>query len=443
MPAASNSRATLGILATRVVLLPAQLVVQFAVISQLGSDAYGVYVFVLLGVFTVLPLSFLGFGGGLTYEISSGQHAPERTLVSSLLVGLFHGSVTALLVYLAWRYDLPVTRGLSDTLLLPVLSIFPCAGLSLVLLRTMMGAGWFTLMNVSTILGTLLTPLFLAILVLGLGLGLEGALYSLVCAYALHATIMLVLVWRRTKPRFTLNFPMLGDAYHYGFRDWIGGLAAFANLRLDQMLISLLGLNAGTLGVYGASARVTEILWLPPDAAGPVLFKRVAETKQVAERAEVTAQIHRALFAFTVLGCLGLAAIAPFLPQILGSDYAELPLLIWVLLPGTAAFLTVKVITKFFGGSDRPQYSSLGHLAGLLVTLPLGLFLIPTYGGLGAAITTTCSYIVIAGTDVVLFRRMTRAYPQRLFLIGPSDWHWAKNRLGSALSVWRDRIGKR
>ncbi len=440
---AASTRAALGIFGTRAILFPLQLFIAFYIIGDLGAAKYGGYRYFLLAIETVLPLTFLGFGGGVTYCVGSGKHDVQDVVVPSILIGFFHGLITAGLVALSWYIGLEITTDISSQLMIPVLAVLPLYGITLMMYRTLMGASWFSLMNVYAGMGAIVTPLLLLIFVILARLELVGAVISITATGVILCAFTVSMVWKRSKPRWTLNGAFLRDAYHYGLRDWIGGLAGFTNLRFDQLLIVILNLRAEILGVYGAATKVTEIIWMAPDAIGPVLFNRIAQTKDLITRAWMTGQIHRMMMAFVILLSAGLAATAWILPYLFGSDYAGIEVLIWLLIPGTIAFVTNKVLTKFFGGSNQPEKSSFAHTVGACVTVGLGLVLIPWIGGLGAAITSTLAYCTIALTEIILFRRMTREKKVHLFRFQQQDYNWIKQQVADALAVWRGKLSQR
>lgn len=440
---AASTRAALGIFGTKAVLFPLQLFIAFFIIGDLGAAKYGGYRYFLLAIETVLPLTFLGFGGGITYCISSGKHDVRDVVVTSILIGLFHGLITAGLMALSWYVGLEITREISFQLMVPVLAVLPLYGITLMMYRTLMGASWFSMMNVYTGLGAVVTPLLLLALVIVARLELLGAVISIAVTGVILCVFTVAVVWKRSRPRWTLNTAFLRDAYHYGLRDWIGGLAGFTNLRFDQLLIVILNLKAEILGVYGAATKVTELIWMAPDAIGPVLYNRIAQTRDLLTRAWMTGQIHRIMLAFVLVLTAGVAATAWVLPHVFGSDYAGIEVIIWVLLPGTVAFVTTKVLTKFFGGSNQPEKSSIAHTIGAFVTVGLGLVLIPWMGGLGAALTSTLAYCTIALTVLVLFHRMTAPNRVHLFRFEKQDRDWVKQQVREALKVWRTKFNTR
>jgi O-antigen/teichoic acid export membrane protein len=428
----NSSRSALGIFGTLTGLYPLKILVSFYVIHVLGPHEYGAYTFFMLASGTFLPLLCFGFGSGITYAVSSGSQPVKEVVVSSLLVGFMHGLLNAMLIGALWYYGLEVARGIPLTIMLPVLIIMPIQGITLMMYRTLMGGSWFSDINRYFATQALAPPAFLLVFVILLDWGLMGAAISIVGSAIVLFVFTVWIVWRRAHPVWSINTEFLREGYHFGFREWIGGLSNYANLRLDQVFLS--NFPPEVLGIYGAATRITELLWLAPDSVGPVLFNRIAGETDLKTRAGLTAQIHRVMFGLVVLLGIGLAATAWLVPLVL-PEYVGIEDLIWLLIPGTIAVVTTKVLTKFLSGSGFPERSSMAQTVGAVITIAGAAVLIPWLGVQGAAITSSLAYTAAALSAAWLFHRTSGDERYRLFALRLADTRWMKEQVRRGLGA--------
>ncbi len=120
-----------------------------------------------------------------------------------------------------------------------------------------------------------------------------------------------------------------------------------------------------------------------------------------------------------------LAAVSPWLvPLVFGEAYAATVAPLVLLLPGTVALVTTKMMTKFFGGSGMPGRSSMITAIGTVVGVAMFAALIPPFGIRGAAVATSMGYIATAVAAVVVFRRVVAPAKTRLFGVDRDDVRW-------------------
>jgi O-antigen/teichoic acid export membrane protein len=440
---AASTRATIGIFLTKIAIFPLSFLVTVSIVHDLGQADYGKFSFlnVLLGF--SLPLFSLGFGQGVTYLISSTRFRVEEAQFLVLLLGVAFGLATALVLFGLWHLGaLAAIRDAPPRLVLLTLAVLPVQGMNMMLYRLSMGASWFTVMNMVDLAKFTITPLLLILFVITLGWSLPGAVYALVGRELLIFLLTAGMIWSRVPLRVAFPKGFLRQGGTYGIKAWIGDLTVVAYSRLDHFLLGSIATDR-VYAVYNIATKVTELLWLPTNSLGPVLFNRIARVKDGQARIDLTARIHRIVILVVATAAIGLALVTPWLvPWVFGAENAATVVPVLILIPGTLALVTQKILTKYFGGCGRPEKSSLTTVLGTVAIAALSVMLIPVLGASGAALASTAGYVTMAAAAIGLYKGMIRPQPLNLFIPHRDDIAWAHSRVMEALEAWRSKLDR-
>ena len=189
------------------------------------------------------------------------------------------------------------------------------------------------------------------------------------------------------QPPFTL----IHECLQFGIRGYFANLAQFVTYRFDSFIVSyLLGMSA--LGIYAAAYTVAEMFSYLPSCLATVVFPATAAST-IEEANWRTARVSRITFAFVVFASIIGAAVAPWIyPAILGSQFTYSVVLFWALLPGSIMLAGTKIITADLLGRGFPQYASRASSCGMVAIVILDIFLIPRYGLMAAAVSSSVVY---------------------------------------------------
>jgi O-antigen/teichoic acid export membrane protein len=211
-----------------------------------------------------------------------------------------------------------------------------------------------------------------------------------------------------------VNLGQLRDDLRFGIRVQAGALLGMANLRLDLLLMSLL-LPAGEVGLYGTANNAMLPVMAASSGASLLLTPAVARLgagshpQQPAaggQLAAVRREARRHLLVALAAGAL-LAAVAPVLiGAVFSAAFSPAVTLIRILIPGYVARAFAAVVTAGAVGMRKPWVGNCSEACGLVVTLTLLPLLLPRYGALGAAWTSTCAYAAAATVAVLALRRL-------------------------------------
>ncbi len=181
------------------------------------------------------------------------------------------------------------------------------------------------------------------------------------------------------------------------------GVVGLLYLRIDIVMLGLLSGDA-EVGLYFTAARVLEASFIVPHIVMLVVFPRLAQS----EGARML--FRRTLVGLSLSGLLAAMALAGtgrwFIPQIYGADWARTGnILILLSLAAPAVFLGY-CLTQALVAKDLQERYLVVALAGLILNIGLNFFLIPRFGGMGAAGATVVTEIVVtAGAGAALFWR--------------------------------------
>lgn len=204
-------------------------------------------------------------------------------------------------------------------------------------------------------------------------------------------------------------------------------LAAVLYLKLDQLMLTWLTTPA-EVADYAIAAQLSEAWYVLPTTIAAVLLPSLVRLHGQSPLQYAAALQHWSdiLVTLAVFIAVVMSLVAdPLVTLLFGADYAEavsiLKIHVW-----TAVFVFHRaLVSKWMIVENRLALSLRTQLLGLGANLVLNLFLIPRYGGLGAAIATLVSYAMAgylglriwpAGRDAARLFERTLLLPVRVLV---------------------------
>jgi len=189
-------------------------------------------------------------------------------------------------------------------------------------------------------------------------------------------------------------------------------------IRADLLLVRLFRGPVET-GLYSIAAQVVEIGLLLPSTLGGFLVPALARDGATA------GDLWRLCrwLALVLLGCAAIAAIVgrPAIRLLFGAAYSDSYGALLLLLPGFWALSLETLLMQHFALADYPPFLTRYWLITAGVNLGLNLVVIPRFGMLGAAATSSFGYAVIF---VLVLRRFLRETKLKIGLTGPGLLRW-------------------
>jgi O-antigen/teichoic acid export membrane protein len=244
-------------------------------------------------------------------------------------------------------------------------------------------------------------------------LGVASAYVTWVSGQALATLLVLWIVGRRLAGFGRPDAGLARRALGFGFKAHLARLMMFANYRVDQWFVGALS-GARELGLYSIAVAWSEVLFYLPTALvvvqRPYLVRASAE-----DAARRAALVFRAAIVLTAVLTVGVLLAAPFLCEtIFGSEFHGSIDDLRVLALGALGIVAVKQLGNALTAQRRPGLASVAATVTLVVTVALDIALIPSNGGLGAAIASTLSYTAGGLAAAYFFVRVFRVPPSSL-----------------------------
>jgi O-antigen/teichoic acid export membrane protein len=370
----------------------------------LGAEGRGQVAFLTAIAWLVASLATLGVPES-NVNLAAGEPKLRRSLATnSVLLAAVLGALSiAALAILIWLF--PAVAGESDPALrwltfafLPVLILQPC-------LRYLAQADYaFAITNATYLLPALLNLGVNGLLAVAGGLTVGVAVGTWLAGQLLATAIVAWYIARRLagfgRPDLALAKRVLG----FGAKAHVGRVMQLGNYRLDQWL---LGAIAGPreLGLYSVAVAWAEALWYLPTALSAVQRPDLVRARR-RDAARAAAAVFRGVVLVTAVLGLVMIVAAPLLCTVLfGPEFSGSVDDLRVLVAGAFGMIALKLFGNALVAQGFPLMQSLAIGAGFALTIVLDVLLIPSYGGLGAAIASTLAYTAAGGVVAVAFVR--------------------------------------
>ena len=230
------------------------------------------------------------------------------------------------------------------------------------------------------------------------------ALAAWVAGIAL-GTLLRVLYFRLNlggfgRPSASLGLRMIT----FGLRAHGARILGWGNYRIDHLFV---GTMAGSheLGLYSYAVSWAETLYYLPQTLVSVQRPDLVRATR-REAARLAGAIFRVALVLSALAAAVLLIIAPFLCVTLaGSEFRGSIDDLRVLVLGTAGILALQLLGSALTARQRPELETAATAAAFAVTIALDLLLIPSHGGLGAAIASAVAYTIGGAVAAIIAAR--------------------------------------
>lgn len=178
----------------------------------------------------------------------------------------------------------------------------------------------------------------------------------------------------------------------------LSGVTIMIYMRIDQIMLGQM-VGDKAVGLYSAATRISEVWYFIPMAIASSVSPAIYAAKEVSEALyyQRIKQLIRMLVLISLVISVPMSLMSGKLITILfGNGYAEagkiLAIHIWASL-----FVFMGVATSpWFIAEGLTEFSFHRTLIGAVVNVVLNFLLIPSYGGIGAAIATVIAYAIAA-----------------------------------------------
>lgn len=184
-------------------------------------------------------------------------------------------------------------------------------------------------------------------------------------------------------------------------------IAAVIYLKIDQIMLLKLTSNE-EVAYYAAAAKLSEFWYVFPiliaNAFNAALVK--AQHKNQEEYQALLLMLLRGLVAIAIVVCLLTIVFASHIIEILyGSEYLPSATILSIHIFACIFIFQRAILSKWIIIENYFHFSLTTQMLGALVNVLLNWWLIPIYGGIGAAWATVVSYMVASYLSLMFDRR--------------------------------------
>ena len=125
---------------------------------------------------------------------------------------------------------------------------------------------------------------------------------------------------------------------------------------------------------------------------------------------------------------IGIFFAAPYLiPWIFGEAFVQSVPMIQVVLPGVLILIGFRILNSRLTGMGKPQIAIYTFLPALIINFLLNLFLIPRFGGIGAAWATNVSYAAGSFFFILVYCREVKMSFREIITLRRSDFYFFRD----------------
>lgn len=239
---------------------------------------------------------------------------------------------------------------------------------------------------------SLLSFLGLVIFVVALKLKVSGALAAAIAGPLFMACILLFKNKFIQSFSFNYNWNIIKAMLSLGVVYAVALFVINLNYRIDIIILDKLS-TPFELGIYSKGAAITQYLWQIPTVLSTIVFARSSVSKNENNFSIKVAQLLRLSFILVTIMAVVLIFLSPFvIITMYGNEFFGSIKILQILLPGVIILTIFKVMNMDLAGKGKPWISMKAMLPALILNIAVNLILIPKYGGMGAAISSTVSY---------------------------------------------------
>ncbi len=408
----------------------AALLIQALLAHMLLPEGRGAYA-VCLVFGTLLGVVFTpGAAQGAQYFVAARRMSVSQGVSSSFIICLVGGGLAAalLLPLIYGMYgDLGFFQKADSQTFLLALTLVPLTAISISLDHQLVAHRRFRRLAIFSLLRIAANASAIAILVWGVGLGVNGAIIAFVVSHCVMIAVCLLDLQRHcglvptlpTRSNFTR---ILG----YGLKYHIARIGGIVEAQVGVVVLGQISSQA-EIGLFSAASTLMLGFLLISNAVGNALFPRVAGDG----RSELVARCVRLVFAATAVCLVGVLVLSvPLVRLLLSEPFLPAVPLLWILAPGILAYACSGIFITHFKGANLPHICSWAVLLGLCVNLCVLVAFYPALGVEAAAYAMTAGLMCACLFLSIAFHRTTSMSWLSIWLPRRSDagFLWAAGK---------------
>lgn len=393
----------------------------------LGAAGYGLYSSIIVVPVIVIGFTQLGIRRSVIYHLGN-KVTPESDILSAVFLLLLYTSALSIIICGSVFF-------FSDSLIFDPLIVGIVLLTIPMLLANVFAGGVFLgkeqilRANIINAGPSLLTLVFSLVFVWILDFSVLGAFAAISLANLIMVYYVYWVSARDYKVRITWKYHegTIKSLVKLGFVNAIAIFIMQLNYRMDVLMLKKLSTLEQT-GFYSLAMQIAEQLWHVPYAIELIILSRSANTSDDQFVHKTVASIFRISLIIGLIGGVLIFFISPWIvPFVFGKEFIHSVPMIQVVLPGIFVMIGFRILNSRLTGMGKPQIAIFTFLPALLINFVVNLFLIPVYGGVGAAWATNISYAIGSLAYLFVYSRMTKMPVIEIFRYRRSDFYFFRD----------------
>jgi O-antigen/teichoic acid export membrane protein len=393
-------------LAARILMAAGSVAAGALIARILGAESLGIYLVLSSASQILVQFASFSLHIGNTFYTAREPHKMIPAAVNSAIFGVAAGTLSAATVILLSAKLLP---GVPNDLVMIVLLSVPFQIITGYVINLFLAHGEVRRFNLIDLVNQSFIFINAAFVLLVVGGGL-ALLVSLNTAAAALVAIgsAAAFVWfardRFPEAAWRGDASLFAKTIAYSGKGFVLWFSTYLVYRIDLIIMNAYRGSAES-AVYAVATQCTMFLLLLPHAVSHLLQAKVSASED--DGGEFTAKVGRNTSLLLAGACVVSIPGIYIVQAIYGSEFGDLPVQFWILLPGIFFVGMQSVIAQYFVGTGLPKVIPMIWVATLALNIVGNVIFIPIYGGRGAAAVSTACYFMIFVFVLGLFLKRT------------------------------------
>ncbi len=369
----------------------------------LGAESLGIYLVLSATVQLLIHVSGFALYFANTYFVA---RSPEKLIpiaVNSAFFAILSGGVCVSIVLVFVRGLLP---GIPLELAFIGLVSVPFQVMTMYALNLFLAKGEMTRYILVDLVNQSSAMIGAVVVLLVVGGGIRLLIPVNTGAAILMTIVAAAMFYRSASAQFPgvrwrIDAGLIAPMMRYSLKGFVLWASTLLVYRLDLLVVNYFR-GAAEAGVYAVATQCTLFLLMLPHVISHLLQARVAATQD--EGGDFSCRVARNTSLLLFTACLLSVPGALLVSAVYGPGFSDLPVQLWILLPGVYLMGVQLVISQYFMGTGIPVFLPIAWLTTLTMNIALNLVLVPVYGARGAAVVSAICYAGISFVVFTLFK---------------------------------------
>jgi len=375
----------------------------------------GIYVTLMIITTISSQLFGLQIGKGVIQKINCSSHSERNLYFSSGLVSVFSLSILAIAILFLFHWNLIDLFDISRTnelfyFILPLVFLIIGKEYFMNILQAELRMKRIARINIAAAVIQILVTLILV----KLGMKIKGIFVGLYCANGFAFVVMGYFAFRNFSLSFSDEIIKYGKSLiKFSSLIYIGSIAVILDKQIDLLFVSHF-LPKEDVAIYNYAVKFSLLILVFGNSISRVTFPRLTQAFSSFSESKVNHIFSKSInYSFFILsvGVLFILFNIPYIiVLILPEFYLNMIPSLTILMTSLLLFAAWSSIGSIFTSKGIPRYSSLLNWTALIINIALNLWLIPTLGIIGAAISTSTSFLFRFLAGIVLVEIKIRTH---------------------------------